>query len=127
MQLAQKTGCLLLGLVLIGCGSEATPKYGRLGDELFTAEAWKQAKQEERGAMVYSFMSQHKVIGMDAREVKELLGESTGYYDYDSNPAYLIGPQSVSSQYGKGYLLYFVTDKTTGKINSHGLIPPLEK
>lgn len=73
--------------------------------------------------MVFSFLSQHDLTSLTSNSVKKLLGTPTGYYDYEENPAYLIGPRSVESEYGNGYLLAFVAEKTSGKIIAAKIIP----
>ena len=73
--------------------------------------------------MVFSFLSQNDPKSLTAIGVKELLGTPTGYYDYDENPAYIVGPSNVESAYGKGYLLAFVAEKTSGKIMRVELFP----
>jgi hypothetical protein len=109
---------------LFGCTSSSTVDQARaLGNQTFSKATWAAASQERRGEMVASFLSQHAPSSLSANTVKELLGPPTGYYDYDENVAYFVGPQSVQSQYGKGYLLAFVTDKTSGKITSVKIIP----
>lgn len=111
-------------MALFGCtASSVVDQAKRLGDQPFSKEAWAEANQEQRGKMVASFLAQHAPDSLSADAVKQLLGPPTGYYDYDENPAYLVGPQSVQSQYGKGYLLVFVTDKASGKITSVKIIP----
>lgn len=73
--------------------------------------------------MVSSFLSQHDLKSLTSNSVKELLGIPTGYYDYEENPAYFVGPSSVESEYGKGYLLVFIAEKTSGKIIAVKIIP----
>lgn len=65
----------------------------------------------------------HELTGA---QVRQLLGQPTGYADYDEDPAYLVGPSTVSSKYGNGYLLIFVTDKTTGRVLETRLVPEIE-
>ncbi len=109
---------------LFGCTSTSINEQAKLlGTNTFSKEAWAKANQKERGEMVFSFISQHDPQSLTAASIKEFLGPSTGYYDYDENPAYLVGPSSVESEYGKGYLLAFITDKTSGKITAAKIIP----
>lgn len=109
---------------VFGCTSSSVVDQARLlGNQPFSKEAWATASQEQRGEMVASFLSQHTATSLSADAVKQLLGPLTGYYDYDENIAYFVGPQSVQSKFGKGYLLAFVTDKTSGKITSVKIIP----
>jgi hypothetical protein len=109
---------------LFGCSSSSVTEQAKLlGTKTFTQEAWAVGNQEQRGEMVYSFLSQHEIKSLSSNSVKELLGIPTGYYDYDENPAYFVGPNSVESEYGKGYLLAFISDKTSGRINAIRIIP----
>lgn len=73
--------------------------------------------------MVFSFLSQNELKSLTSNSVKELLGTPTGYYDYDENPSYFVGPSSVESKYGRGYLLAFVAEKGSGKIMAVKIIP----
>lgn len=115
---------VITAISLPGCTSSSTIDQARLlGDKPFAAEIWASASQEQRGEMVASFLSLYPPGSLSSDKVKQLLGHPTGYYDYDENPAYLVGPSTVESQYGKGYLLAFVTDKTDGKITSIKIIP----
>lgn len=118
---------LILTLTLTACRQgEAKNKFKTFGTAPFSVEAWRQADQITRATMLHSFFETHDVSTMTATQLKTLLGESTGYYDYDTYPAYFIGPPTVTSQYGKGYLLYFVTDHSSGNIKSYGIIPEPE-
>jgi len=73
--------------------------------------------------MVFSFLSEHDPESLTSSSVKELLGRPTGYYDYEENPAYFVGSSSVESEYGKGYLLAFLAEKTSGKIVAVKIVP----
>jgi hypothetical protein len=115
---------LIAAIVLIGCTASSIVDQAKLlGGEPFSKEAWASANQEQRGRMVASFLSQHAPGTLSAQSVKQWLGPSTGYYDYDENVAYFVGPPSVQSRYGKGYLLVFIADKTSGKITAVKIIP----
>jgi hypothetical protein len=109
---------------LFGCSGPSVVEQARhLGVETFSREAWAAARQEQRGRMVYSFLSQHDLMSLSASDIRQLLGEPTAYYDYDENVAYFVGPASVASEYGMGYLLAFVVDKASGKVVSAKIIP----
>lgn len=115
---------LALLFSLTACGEpDVVEQAKRLGTEPFSPEKWAQADQAQRGTMVWSFLSSHDVKHLTAQQVTRLLGPSTGYYDYDENPAYLVGPRTVKSEYGQGYLLAFLADRQTGTINEIRLIP----
>lgn len=117
---------LIIALMISGCSSEMEiDKLQALGTEPFTKEKWKSASKEERGEMLYSFLKTHEIRNMHRKEIVEVLGEPTGYYNYEYIPAYFIGPDSVSSSYGKGYLLIFLNDESTGQVEGYEIIPQL--
>ncbi len=119
-----KIWSLLTMISLLGCFSpDVTEQAKLLGTKTFSREAWATASQEQRGEMVFSFLSEHDPKSLTSSSVKELLGSPTGYYDYEVNPAYFVGSNSVESEYGKGYLLAFVAEKTSGKILAVKIIP----
>lgn len=110
-------------LLLGGCsGASLEDQAKALGTRPFAKEAWATGTQQERGEMVASFLSQYKPATLTRRDVVSLLGSPTGYYEYDENPAYLVGPP-ISSVYGNGYLFAFVTDKSTGHVRKVVLLP----
>ncbi len=98
----------------------------RLGDRPFTPEAWAMASQLERAEMTASLLEQYDMSNFTRHDVVALLGPQTGYYDYDTNPAYFVGPDTVESMYGKGYLLVFETDKYDGDVDSIFFVPEVE-
>ena len=111
-------------LGLFGCFSPSVTEQAKLlRTKPFSQQSWAAGTQEQRGEMVYSFLSQHDTQSLSAGTVKQILGEPTGYYDYDENPAYVVGSSSVESEYGKGYLLAFVADKESREIKSIIIIP----
>ena len=119
------TFCLIF--VMLGCDrSTVTEQAQVLGKREFTQQAWGSASQVERGQMVSSFLAKYPVSQLTAEQVKDLLGPPTGYADYDEDPAYVVGPSTVGSEYGKGYLLIFVTDKRTGQVREARLEPEIE-
>lgn len=114
----------LLSLAVAGCSGHSVEKQAKqLGNREFTAQAWQGATQEERGEMLASLLDKHRLVGHPAKEAVALLGKPTGYYEYDENPAYFVGPGTVKSGFGDGYLLVFLTDKASGRITDIRLIP----
>jgi hypothetical protein len=110
--------------ILSACSSGSVEKQAaKLGTKEFTTQAWAAAGQEGRGEMLASLLAKHHFAGTPAKDVKALLGPPTAYYDYDENPAYLVGPRSVKSPYGDGYLLVFLTDKNKGLVTEVRLLP----
>ncbi|WP_137173373.1 hypothetical protein [Massilia sp. HP4] len=115
-------------LCLQGCTQRSVEEQSRaFGNDEFTPTAWAAADQLGRGRMLASFLRQHPVKELNADQVRALLGLSTGYADYDENLAYFVGPSTVESEYGKGYLLIFVTDKKTGRIQQLRLVPSVKE
>lgn len=120
---------LILIVLANGCAdtSSTVEDLIALGTNEYSKDAWAKANQEERATMVYSFLKNHNITTMTYDDMVNLLGKSTGYYNYDSFPAYLVGPKTVKSEYGQGYLLAFPTDDETGKIKGYRLIPDIPK
>lgn len=115
---------LLLMMSLFGCiGKSVENQAKTLGTSEFTVDAWANGTQEQRGEMVASLLAKHPATSLTAKQVISLLGTPTSYYEYDEYPAYMVGPKSVESDYGKGYVLAFVTDKDTGEIVQVLFIP----
>ena len=76
--------------------------------------------------MTASLLKKHDLKWSSGNGVVALLGRPTGYYDYDSNPTYVVGPTTVESVYTKGYLLVFETDKDNGKVKRIFFVPDVE-
>jgi len=118
---------LLSAALLPGCSRKSIEDQAKkLGTRDFTTQAWTVATQEERGQMIASFLAKYRMTELTGQQVKSLLGPSTGYYDYDEYPAYLVGPKTVKTEYGNGYLWVFVTDKSSGKVRKVVLVPPVQ-
>lgn len=116
-------GALIMSF-LFGCTAKSIDDQARaLGSKEFSTEGWARATQELRGEMVASLLEKHRPTSLSAKEVIRLLGPPTGYYEYDEYPAYFVGPKSVQSKYGSGYVLAFVTDKGTGRVIKVLLLP----
>lgn len=117
---------LLLLSLTTACKRPAVEEQVRtMGTREFTPEKWAAATTVEREQMLGSFFKQYPVDSLTAPGVKKLLGAPTGYYDYDENLAYYIGPPTVDSIYGKERMLVFITDKRNGAIEEIELVPPL--
>lgn len=114
-------------LGLTGCWLNSVENQARkLGAREFTPKAWATASQMQRAEMTASFLKQHDTTNFTRKEVEALLGTQTAYYNYDTNLAYVVGPDTVRSMYGKGYLLVFEADKDTGRIDSVFFVPDVE-
>jgi hypothetical protein len=110
---------LLLAYLLSGCSADSVEAQAKkLGAREFTTQAWTGGTQEERGQMIASFLAKYKAGELTGKQVRALLGPSTGYYDYDEYPAYLVG---------NGYLWVFITDKDNDKVRRVILVPPVQE
>jgi hypothetical protein len=110
---------LLLAYLLSGCSADSVEAQAKkLGAREFTTQAWTGGTQEERGQMIASFLAKYKAGELTGKQVRALLGPSTGYYDYDEYPAYLVG---------KGYLWVFITDKDKDKVRRVILVPAVQE
>lgn len=95
----------------------------KLGTREFSVQAWANVSQSQRAEMTASFFEQYDVSGFKRKDIEALLGAQTSYYDYDTNLAYVVGPDTVRSMYGPGYLLVFEADKYDGEIDSVFFVP----
>ncbi len=119
---------IILMLAMAGCNRPTVVEQARLlGKREFAQQAWASASEVERGEMLASFLSKYPANQLTVEQVRQLLGSPTGYADYDEDPAYVVGPPRVESQYGKGYLLIFVSDKDTGRVREVRLLPEVKK
>lgn len=126
--LARRAACAVLVAAipaLSGCGPSLDEQARRLGHQPFSRQAWAVADQVKRGAMTASLIAQHPPVTQTAQGLRDLLGPPTGYFDYDENLAYVVGPTSIASKYAQGYLLVFMVDKASGKITSARFEPPV--
>jgi hypothetical protein len=114
--------------LLLFCACSDRALYERtkvLGEREFTHSAWMNSDQVGRGAMLSSFLKKHKPEELTRKEIEALLGPPTAYYDYDEFPAYLVGPTSIESSYGKGYVIAFITDRKTGYVSRVEMVPEI--
>lgn len=118
---------LLSSVILGGCWLNSVEDQARkLGNREFTPQAWAAASQIQRAEMTSSFLKQYDTTNFTREDIEALLGTQTGYYDYDSNIVYVVGPNTVKNMYGKGYLLVFEADKSDGKIDKVFFDPEVE-
>ncbi|WP_157968866.1 hypothetical protein [Tropicimonas sp. IMCC34011] len=115
----------ILIAMLSDCDVGTQADWSVLGTTSFSPDRWASAGPETRGAMVHEFLAGHDVVGMTREEVVALLGEPTTYYDRDENLGWLVGPATVSSPYGRGYLLGMRVKK--GRVTSVTAIPQLPR
>lgn len=115
---------LSVSVVLTACSQDTVlDQANKLGHRKFSPESWAAASQIERGQMTASFLRQYDPTSLNRRQIEKILGPSTGYYYYDNNPAYFVGPDTVSSIHGKGYLLAFDANKNDGQIERVRFVP----
>jgi hypothetical protein len=114
-------------LLLCACSPNiALDQAMKLGQREFTPESWAAASRIERGQMTASFLRQYDATALDRRQIEKILGQSKGYYYYDNNPAYFVGPDTVNSIHGKGYLWVFEANKNTGQIERIHFVPEVK-
>lgn len=115
---------LTAALVVSACSEQqSNDAFLALGDQAFSQSDWNEADESTRGTMVYSFLKEYSVTGMKSETLIDLLGEPTGYHEYDHDLPYLIGG-NVQSQYGEGYLLvFFIKD---GIVDEYRTFPAIE-
>ena len=111
-------------LLVSACGANSVLEQAtKLGDRDFSTESWAVATQVQRGEMTASFLRTHDATTLNRRQIESLLGRPTGYYHYDNNPAYFVGPDTVVSEHGHGYLWVFEADKDDGQIKRVFFVP----
>lgn len=117
--------CILSAALTLSACSEpqSNEAFLTLGDQAFSQSAWSGSDESARGAMIYSFLKEHSVIGMKSETLIGLLGEPTGYHEYDHDLAYFIGG-NVHSQYGEGYLLVFFIKN--GLVDEYRTFPTID-
>ena len=116
----------LFAVFLSGCWNSIEDQSKKLGAREFTPETWAKATDLQRGEMTASLLKKYDLNSLHRKEIEALLGEPTGYFDYDTNPAYFVGPATVESMYGKGYLLVFLTNKNNGDVDRVIFFPEVE-
>ena len=116
----------LSAVFLSGCWNSIEDQAKKLGAREFTPETWAKATDLQRGEMTASLLKKYDLTALHRKEIEALLGEPTGYFDYDTNPAYFVGPTTVESMYGKGYLLVFLTNKNNGDVDRVIFFPEVE-
>ena len=111
----------------VSCSNKAKLESLRsLGTEEFSREKWSKADEVARGRMIYSFIkSNEPITNKDRAFIISQLGENTGYHDYDSFPAYYVGPKPPNSE-AKAYLVAFIIDHKTGKIKDIYVEPEIK-
>jgi hypothetical protein len=117
---------ILISVAAMSCSNDSIEKLKSLGTDEFLKDKWANATQEARGKMIYSFIKKHDIHKMIASDIKNLLGPSTAYYNYDEFPAYLVGPENVKTEYGNGFLFAFPIDRNSGKIKKFVILPKIE-
>ena len=117
---------VLIAALLAGCRDSVEDQANKLGDRELTTDVWATASSLQRGEMTASLLKKHDLKRANGSDIVALLGRPTGYYDDNTNPAYVVGPTTVESVYTKGYLLVFETDKDNGKVERIFFVPAVE-
>ncbi|MEW7847526.1 hypothetical protein AB2N08_02395 [Massilia aurea] len=116
----------LAAALFAGCGQSVGDQARKLGNRAFTPQAWAAATDVQRGAMTASLLKTQAMTHLHRKDVESLLGRPTGYYNYDTNPAYVVGPATVESIYAHGYLLVLETSKNDGKVKRVFFVPEVQ-
>jgi len=76
--------------------------------------------------MIYDFVTSNSPItDKNFDFILRNLGNSTGYYEYDMNPAYYIGSKPIETD-ARIYLIAFVIDHESGRVRDIRIRPELE-
>jgi len=118
---------IVMATFLTACWTNSSQNQAeKLGNREFTPESWANASQIERGQMTSSFLRKYNPTSLHRTDVEKILGKPTGYYYYDNNPAYFVGPDSVTNVHGRGYLFVFEANKNDGHIERVLFVPEVE-
>lgn len=120
--------CTLIAVTGGACSSldDRQESLKKLGTDTFDANIWAISNAHVRGRMIYDFLQINAPItNKDRNFIIRHLGESTGYFEYDINPAYYVG---YSSQDGKDktQLIAFIIDRETEKVSDIMVYPEIE-
>ena len=111
------TSLVLMFSLLSGCDSNSLNSLKKYGENQFSTKSWLSSNSEERSKMVYSFLTKNDITQLNTSELYKLLGSSTGYYEYDEFPAYIIKSEN------KEYTLAFPVNRKTMKIRTYVITP----
>lgn len=116
-------------IFVVGACSSLNDRVDQLrffGTEKFDHDLWSKSNEYTRGTMIYDFVSKNALVTDASRKfIVESLGNSTGYYEYDLNPAYYIGPKPKGSE-ARAYMIAFIIDHKSGKVRDIYIHPELE-
>ena len=104
---------LLIAAIFSDSWNSVENQANKLGSREFTLKTWAVAAELERGELTASLLSKFDVTRLHRTDIEALLGTPTGYYDYDTNPAYFVGPNTVESMSGKAIYWYSKRIKMT--------------
>jgi hypothetical protein len=101
-------------------------KLRRFGTSEFDSYVWSISNEYIRGTMIYDFVTSNSPItDKNFDFILRNLGNSTGYYEYDMNPAYYIGSKPIETD-ARIYLIAFVIDHESGRVRDIRIRPELE-
>ena len=107
---------LLAISLLSACSKLNIEHFKVLGTDRFDQQRWSTGDEIARGKMLYDFLvSNSPILGKDRDFIIEQLGPNTGYYLYDSFPAYYLGPKPKEGP-AKAWLVAFVLNHETNKV-----------
>ena len=111
--------CVMIGSVCISCSSldDRQESLKKLGTNTFDQHLWKISDDYVRGTMIYDFLKANYPITNKSRSfIISQLGNSTGYFEYDINPAYYIGG-SQKERSPDSHMIVFIIDSDTKKVS----------
>ena len=120
--------CALITASGLSCSSldDRQKSLKKLGSDTFDPNLWATSNDHIRGRMIYDFLYINAPIkNKDRNFIIRNLGNSTGYFEYDINPAYYVGgaPQGGKD---KAHLVVFVIDRESGRVSDILVRPEIE-
>ena len=120
--------CTLIAVTGMSCSSldDRQESLKKLGTDTFDSNVWSISNAHVRGRMIYDFLQKNAPItNKDRNFIIRHLGESTGYFEYDINPAYYVGNASQGGK-DKAQLIAFIIDLESGKVSDILMYPEIE-
>jgi hypothetical protein len=115
--------CCIFTLFSCNSPSSKIDVLKKFGTDRFEKESWKNGNPVVRGKMIYDYLNYRRPLTLMTRnEIVNDLGESTGYYMYDTFPAYAIGEKPLNSHQNTS-VIAFIVDHDTGKVKDIHIEP----
>ena len=120
--------CALITASGLSCSSldDRQESLKKLGSDTFDPNVWATSNEHIRGRMIYDFLQINAPItNKDRSFIIRNLGDSTGYFEYDINPAYYVGDNSQRGRH-EVHLVAFIIDQESGKVSDILVSPEIE-